>query len=43
MAAASRRLAEERFDARRNYSAILDLMKTMVTAQNKNQGLLKIR
>jgi len=43
MAAASRRLAEERFDARRNYSAILDLMKTMVTAQSKNQGLLRIR
>jgi glycosyltransferase involved in cell wall biosynthesis len=43
MAAASRRIAEERFDARRNYSAILDLMKTMVTAHNKNQGLLRIR
>jgi len=43
MAAASRRIAEERFDARRNYIAILDLMKTMVTAQSKNQGLLRIR
>jgi glycosyltransferase involved in cell wall biosynthesis len=36
MAAASRRIAEQRFDARRNYSAVLDLIKTMVTANNKN-------
>lgn len=43
IADASRRIAEERFDARRNYTAILDLMKTMVTAQSKNQGLLRIR
>ncbi|MEP0885296.1 glycosyltransferase family 4 protein [Microcoleus sp. FACHB-SPT15] len=39
MAAASRRIAEERFDARRNYNAVLDLMKTMVSAQTK-QDLL---
>lgn len=42
MAAASRRLAEEHFDARHNYSAILDLMKTMVTAHRKDQSLLRI-
>jgi glycosyltransferase involved in cell wall biosynthesis len=36
MAAASRRIAEERFDARHNYNAVLDLMKAMVSAHSKN-------